>query len=233
MREASGPQSPYGHPSVLLSTIPALKPLFDRLFAGLQRPNTRVVVCMAPLLQGVSEALKEDRLAEILLRYQMANIFVLCVDRDGVMTRRNRLDELERKLGTPRCFPSVNAWEELETSLPAGLDLRKEWVGQISAGKFRSRNAISNRSRGSEASPMAREAAAGHSERRPLGALHRDTSEVPREFRRSRHPTGGGRRGNLTPEAPRGAARIVREPLNRYGCRITKGSDHDRPQHRS
>jgi hypothetical protein len=105
-----------------------LKPLFDRLFAGFNRSNTKVVVCNAPLLQGVTEALKEDRLVDILARYPMIDIFVLCVDRDGVVGRRRRLDELERKLGTSRPFIAVNAWEELETWILAGLDLRKDWA---------------------------------------------------------------------------------------------------------
>jgi hypothetical protein len=105
-----------------------LKPLFERLFAGFQRPNIKTVVCSAPLLQGVTEALKEDRLSEILARYPMIDIFVLCVDRDGVVARRNRLDELERKFGTVRPFLAVNAWEELETWVLAGLDLRTGWV---------------------------------------------------------------------------------------------------------
>ena len=105
-----------------------LKPLFERLFAGFARPNTKVVVCTAPLLQGVTEALKEDRIAEIIARYPMIDIFVLCVDRDGVVTRRARLDALEQKFGTSRPFLAVNAWEELETWVLAGLDLRKGWV---------------------------------------------------------------------------------------------------------
>lgn len=105
-----------------------LKPLFERLFMGIPRSNTKIVVCNPPLLQGVTEALKEDRLSEIVARYPMIDIFVLCVDRDGVMTRRNRLDELERKFGTTRPFLAVNAWEELETWILAGLDLRAEWV---------------------------------------------------------------------------------------------------------
>ncbi len=105
-----------------------LKPLFERLFANFERPNTRVVVCTAPLLQGVTEAMKEDRLSEIFDRYRMIDIFVLCVDRDGIQTRQNRLNELEKTFGGSRRFLAVNAWEELETWVLAGLDLPKEWA---------------------------------------------------------------------------------------------------------
>ena len=82
---------------------------------------------MNPLLQGVVEALKEVRLAEILDRYRMIDIFVLCVDRDGIAGRRQRLDELEERFGNTRRFLAVNAWEELETWVLAGLDLPKDW----------------------------------------------------------------------------------------------------------
>lgn len=105
-----------------------LKPLFTRLFVSFNKPNTKVVVCTAPLLQGVSEALKEDRLREIIDRYPMIDIFVLCVDRDGVTTRQNRLAQLEAMFGTSRPFLAVNAWEELETWVLAGLELPKDWV---------------------------------------------------------------------------------------------------------
>ncbi|HEY0183232.1 MAG TPA: hypothetical protein VGC09_10540 [Rhodopila sp.] len=105
-----------------------LKPLFDRLFSVLMWPNTKVVVCMNPLLQGVTEALNSTRLTEIFERYPMVDIFVLCVDRDGNERRRQRLDELERKFGGARQFLAVNAWEELETWVLAGLDLPKGWV---------------------------------------------------------------------------------------------------------
>lgn len=105
-----------------------LKPLFDRLAAAHGKPNTKIVVCTNPLLQGVTEALKEQRLREIVERYPMIDIFVLCVDHDGLPTRRHRLDELERIFDGPRAFLAVNAWEELETWVLAGLDLPKEWV---------------------------------------------------------------------------------------------------------
>lgn len=108
-----------------------LKPLFERLFVEFQWPNTKVVVCRDPLLRGVTEALKANRLAEIMESYPMVDIFVLCVDRDGIATRRNRLDELEKTFGTSRCVLAVNAWEELETWVLAGLDLPKDWVWAV------------------------------------------------------------------------------------------------------
>lgn len=105
-----------------------LKPLFTRLFASFNKANAKVTVCKEPLLQGVSEALKEDRLREIIERYPMIDIFVLCVDRDGIPTRQDRLTQLEGIFRTTRPFLAVNAWEELETWVLAGLELPKDWV---------------------------------------------------------------------------------------------------------
>jgi hypothetical protein len=105
-----------------------LKPLFERLFATLDWPNTKVVVCMNPLLQGVTEALNRTRLAEIVDRYRMIDIFILCVDRDGIVGRRRQLDALETEFNGIRRFLAVNAWEELETWVLAGVDLPKDWV---------------------------------------------------------------------------------------------------------
>ncbi len=105
-----------------------LQPLFRRLLRDLGKPRARVVVCRDPLLGGVEEALKLDRLAEIVERYDgMIDLFVLCVDRDGKEGRRHRLDVIERKFGNGRAFLAENAWEELETWILAGLDLPKEW----------------------------------------------------------------------------------------------------------
>ena len=61
-----------------------LKPLFRRLFQDLGRPSARVAVCQDPLLGGIGEALKSERLVEIVERYDgMTDLFILCVDRDG------------------------------------------------------------------------------------------------------------------------------------------------------
>ena len=102
-----------------------LKPLFSRLFRRLGTRSVRVRVCQDPLLGGIDEALKLERLREIVERYPMVDVFVLCVDRDGIVQRRQRLDQIEEEFGTP--FFAENAWEELETWVLAGLDLPSDW----------------------------------------------------------------------------------------------------------
>ena len=102
-----------------------LKPLFFRLFRRLGTRSVRVRVCQDPLLGGIDEALKLERLREIIERYPMVDIFVLCVDRDGIVQRRQRLDQIEEEFGSP--FLAENAWEELETWVLAGLDLPSNW----------------------------------------------------------------------------------------------------------
>ena len=102
-----------------------LKPIFERLFASFNKPNTKVIVCTNPSMRGVNDALNENRLTEVFERYPMFDIFILCVDRDGLETRRHRLNQLEK---TFERLYAVNAWEELETWVLAGLDLPKEWV---------------------------------------------------------------------------------------------------------
>jgi hypothetical protein len=104
-----------------------LKPILDRLFQALNQPNARVQVCQAPLLQGVSEALKHDRIQEIIERYPMVDQFILCVDRDGVAGRQAQLSRLEDAFSASVRFLAVNAWEELETWVLAGLDLPSAW----------------------------------------------------------------------------------------------------------
>ena len=105
-----------------------LKPLFKRLFTTFGRPKAKVRVCQDPLLGGIGEAMKAERIAEIVSRYGgMIRIFILCVDRDGEVGRRQGLDSLEGKFGDDRTFIAVNAWEELETWVLAGLDLPGDW----------------------------------------------------------------------------------------------------------
>ena len=46
-----------------------LNPIFRRLFRDGGRPRSRIRVCQDPLLGGVTEALKSERLSEIFERY--------------------------------------------------------------------------------------------------------------------------------------------------------------------
>ena len=102
-----------------------LKPIFKRLFSDLGRPTLRVEVCLEPLLGGVQEALKSERLRDVVQQYPTVDIFILCVDRDGEEGRRQRLNEIEAEFGDT--FFAENAWEEIETWLLAGLRLPSNW----------------------------------------------------------------------------------------------------------
>ena len=104
-----------------------LKPVLSRLFRTLGSPNARVTVCQDPLLGGVGEALKTERLSEVVERYPMVDMMILCVDRDGIEGRRLRLDAIEESLGESTTFLAACAWEELETWVLAGLQLPHGW----------------------------------------------------------------------------------------------------------
>ena len=105
-----------------------LKPLFKRLFATLGRKHARIRVCQDPLLGGFGEALKAERIREVVDQYRgMTDIFILCIDRDGEAGRRTRLTEIESMFKSDCKFLAENAWEEVETWALAGLDLPKEW----------------------------------------------------------------------------------------------------------
>ena len=101
-----------------------LKPLFSRLFRSFGRRRVHVDVCRDPLLGGVGEALKSERIKEVVRKHRgMTDIFILCIDRDGEEGRRQRLDEIEAIFGDVRVFLAADAWEEIETWVLAGLDL--------------------------------------------------------------------------------------------------------------
>ena len=107
-----------------------LKPLFSRLLRSIGKGHVRVRVCRDPLLGGIGEALKSERIAEVVRKHAgMTDLFVLCVDRDGDTNRRQRLDDLQQEFrrGQFMLFLAENAWEELETWVLAGLNLPPEW----------------------------------------------------------------------------------------------------------
>ena len=105
-----------------------LKPLLIGLFKNI-RKSARVRVCQDPVLGGRGEALKTERIREIVERYSgMADILILCVDRDGPPGPRTRLDAMEAELqGDKTHFLAQEAWEEIETWALAGLKLPPRW----------------------------------------------------------------------------------------------------------
>ena len=108
-----------------------LQPLFESVFKKrFKLARSKIRVCRDPNLGGVGEALKVERIQEIVDRYKsMVDIFILCIDRDGNCSRREALDDIERRVQVPGVFLFFAgvAWEELETWTLAGLELPSEW----------------------------------------------------------------------------------------------------------
>ncbi len=110
-----------------------LQPLAEALLASCGKPRAKVIVCRDPLLGGVDRALDRTELAAIIDRYKgMVGLFLLCVDRDGVGSRRAKLDAIEQwaaqLVGPNKQFIGVEAWQELEVWVLAGHDLPAEWA---------------------------------------------------------------------------------------------------------
>jgi hypothetical protein len=102
-----------------------LKPLVEAMLAAAGRPRARVTVCRDPVIRGVGQALDRDVLAQIIERYSgMTDLFLLCVDRDGVASRRHALEALEVHaaglLNPGQVLLGENAWQELEVWALAG-----------------------------------------------------------------------------------------------------------------
>lgn len=106
-----------------------LKPFIETMFAAIDT-KACVQVCCDPLLAGVGEALKWDRIEEILRRYKgMTRVFLLVVDRDCEPNRRAKLDGLETKAAeylteSRATFLAVEAHQEIEVWVLAGLKPR-------------------------------------------------------------------------------------------------------------
>jgi hypothetical protein len=108
-----------------------LKPIIESMMR-VKGKAAKVRVCTDPLLGGIGQALKWERIKEITERYQgMVDLFLLCVDRDGDESRRSRLDAIEIKaasmLPTGKSFLAENAWQEIEVWVLAGHTLPAQW----------------------------------------------------------------------------------------------------------
>jgi hypothetical protein len=110
-----------------------LKPIIEAMMAACGRPHAKVIVCKDPVLGGISQALRWENLKDIFDRYRgMVDLFLLCVDRDGVASRKARMTELEARaaadLPADRIMLAENAWQELEVWVLAGHDLPGDWA---------------------------------------------------------------------------------------------------------
>jgi len=108
-----------------------LKPVVEAILHKAGKTQARVRVCQNPLLGGTGQALDKPRILEIVRKYSMVDLFVLCVDRDGIANRRQALDGIgdwvQRQAG--KTLLGENAWQEVEVWLLAGMkDLPAEWT---------------------------------------------------------------------------------------------------------
>lgn len=109
-----------------------LKPLVKALFTRLGKPKAIVQVCTNPRLRGVADAMSADRMVEVFEEHPTADIFILCVDRDGQSGRRMALDSLEARCGSrlpqDAAFLGVCAHQEIEVWILAGMtNLPPDW----------------------------------------------------------------------------------------------------------
>ena len=113
-----------------------LKPIIKAMMSHLGKTKAQVQVCQDPLLGGVNEALKLENILAIIEQYRgKADLFILCVDRDGKEGRKQALNKLEEetaKILTSRqkLLLAENAWQEIEVWVLAGYDLSSEWKWQ-------------------------------------------------------------------------------------------------------
>lgn len=113
-----------------------LKPIIKAMMSNLGKTKAQVQVCQDPLLGGVNEALKLENILAIIEQYRgKADLFILCVDRDGKEGRKQALNKLEKevaKILTSRqsLLLAENAWQEIEVWVLAGYDLPSEWKWQ-------------------------------------------------------------------------------------------------------
>ena len=110
-----------------------LKPIIESMMKA-KGKAAKVVVCKDPLLGGIGQALKWERIKEITERYRMVDLFLLCVDRDGDENRRNKLDAIEVKMASilpaGKSLFAENAWQEIEVWVLAGHKLPSQWNWQ-------------------------------------------------------------------------------------------------------
>jgi len=111
-----------------------LKPIISAMFSEIGG-SAKIRVCQDPLLGGIGQAMKWERIQGIIDRYKgMIRLFLLCVDRDGIATRKQALTNIENLssaiLPADKALIAENAWQEIEVWVLAGHELPNEWNWQ-------------------------------------------------------------------------------------------------------
>lgn len=103
-----------------------LKPILQAMLQRAGRPRAHVRFHETPRW-GVQRALRWDSVSQVIERYRsMVDMFLVVVDRDGLTTRREVLDGLEKSAeehlrGETAVLLAEHAWQEVEAWALAGL----------------------------------------------------------------------------------------------------------------
>ena len=103
-----------------------LRPLLLKLMSAAGFPSAKTRVCLNPRLGGVSDALNETTVTEIIRMYPMVDLFLIVVDLDCKDGRVERLKQLEERLGAElqpgQALVGTAAIQELEVWVLAGMN---------------------------------------------------------------------------------------------------------------
>ncbi len=104
-----------------------LRPIFSAMFRHLGKRNAKIDI-HSPEVRGFDAVRRIDYILTTIADFPTADLFILCVDRDGDPHRREALNDLESKISkvlpAPRLFLAEHAWQEVEVWALAGIDWR-------------------------------------------------------------------------------------------------------------
>jgi hypothetical protein len=110
-----------------------LRPIFSAMLRHLGKRNAKIDI-HSPGVRGFDAVRRIDYILAMIADFPTADLFVLCVDRDGDPHRREALDDLESKISellpAPRLFLAEHAWQEVEVWALAGINwqLKPKWT---------------------------------------------------------------------------------------------------------
>lgn len=109
-----------------------LRPLISSLLSAAGKPRARIRVLTDPAVQGVEQALDDNFIARLVRRYAIVDLFLLCVDRDGIAGRDQSVADREAHAASlltgGRQLLGTVAHQEVEVWCLAGMtDLPSDW----------------------------------------------------------------------------------------------------------